>query len=161
DRLTLNEQIVGTPEYMSPEQARGERVDHRSDIYAAGLLLGQMLTGSLPFRAGTSSAMLAAQIYEPPPTLGSLLPPEVHVPAALEPIYQRALAKQPDDRFAEVEELAAALRAIEPGGPLLLSGSYPRVRATPRLACVTAMVVAPPARQHPTHRSPCLPSASG
>ncbi|HLT39661.1 MAG TPA: serine/threonine-protein kinase [Enhygromyxa sp.] len=160
DRLTLNEQIVGTPEYMSPEQARGERVDRRSDIYAAGLLLGQLLTGSLPFRAGTSSAMLAAQIYEVPPRLGSLLPPAVQVPAAVEPIYQRALAKQPDDRFAEVEELAAALRAIEPGGPLLLSGSYPRVRATPRLACETATVPAQPPRQRPPVRSPWIWAAA-
>src|SRR5690606_31970358 len=64
DRLTLNEQIVGTPEYMSPEQARGERVDRRSDIYAAGLLLGQPLTGPLPVSAGHLSHLI------PPHTFG-------------------------------------------------------------------------------------------
>jgi serine/threonine protein kinase len=129
-RLTLNDQILGTPEYMSPEQARSEPVDHRSDIYSAGLLLGELLTGSLPFRAATSPAMLAAQIYEPPPKLRSLLPPNVHIPAALEPVYERALAKDPDRRFANVEEFAAALRAIEPGGPLLVSGAHERSQAT-------------------------------
>ncbi|MFO7564257.1 MAG: serine/threonine-protein kinase [Enhygromyxa sp.] len=137
ERLTLREQIIGTPEYMSPEQARGEAVDHRSDIYAAGLLLGQMLTGALPFRAATSTAMLAAQIYEPPPKLGSLLPPGVHVPAALERVYERALAKQPERRFANVDELAAALRSIDPGGPVLVSGAYERGPASSRLALET------------------------
>src|SRR5690606_34781321 len=60
----------------------------------------------------------------------------------------------------EVEELAAALRAIEPGGPLLLSGSYPRVRATPRLACETATVPAQPPRQRPPVRSPWIWAAA-
>jgi serine/threonine-protein kinase len=128
-RLTLADQIVGTPEYMSPEQARGDPVDHRSDIYAAGLLLGELLTGSLPFRARTSPAMLAAQIYEPPPKLRSLLPPHVQIPAALEPIYERALAKQPDRRFVDVEQLAAALRAIEPAA--LVSISLPPAEHPP------------------------------
>jgi serine/threonine-protein kinase len=137
ERLTLNDQIVGTPEYMSPEQARGERVDHRSDIYAVGLLLGELLTGSLPFRAATSPAMLTAQIYEPPPTLGSLLPPDVQVPAALEPVYARALAKHPDQRFADVEQLAAALLAVAPGGPVLSSGSFARPTTASRPALET------------------------
>ena len=70
--------------------------------------------------------MLAAQIYEPAPTLRSLLPPNVLIPAALEPVYARALAKDPDQRFANVEQLAAALRAIAPGGPVLCSGSFER-----------------------------------
>jgi serine/threonine-protein kinase len=146
ERLTLDDQIVGTPEYMSPEQARGRRVDHRSDIYAAGLVLGEMLTGSLPFRAASSPAMLAAQIYEPPPPLRSLLPPGVLIPAALEPVYARALAKDPNQRFADIDQLAAALRSIAPGGPVLRSASFERARATSRPTFETSSAARPPQR---------------
>ncbi|HVH98375.1 MAG TPA: serine/threonine-protein kinase [Enhygromyxa sp.] len=152
ERLTLDDQIVGTPEYMSPEQARGERVDQRSDIYAAGLLLGEMLTGSLPFRAATSSAMLAAQIYEPAPTLRSLLPPNVLIPAALEPVYARALAKQPEQRFATIDQLAAALRAIAPGGPVLCSGSFERAPLGSRPALETNTCARPQPLRRPASK---------
>jgi serine/threonine protein kinase len=109
-----------------------------------------MLTGSLPFRAATSPAMLAAQIYEPPPKLRSLLPPNVNIPAALEPVYERALAKEPARRFANVEEFAAALRAIEPGGPMLSSGTYPRPPAATRSAPETLS----PAKPRSNHVTP-------
>lgn len=124
ERLTLANHIIGTPEYMSPEQARGERVDHRSDIYTAGLILGEMLTGSLPFRAATPPAMLAAQIYEPPASLSALAPSHSRIPAALEAIYARALSKDPSARFANADAFAAALRSVDAGGPVLVSGAY-------------------------------------
>jgi serine/threonine protein kinase len=126
ERLTMANYIVGTPEYMSPEQARGERVDHRADIYAAGLILGELLTGALPFRAATGPAMLAAHIYEPVAPLRSLAPPGVSFPAALEAIYARALRKDPAERFANVEELAAALRAVDATSGVVISGAYDR-----------------------------------
>jgi hypothetical protein len=113
-RLTLDDRVVGTPEYMSPEQARGEQVDHRSDIYAAALILGEMLTGSLPFSATTPAAMLAAQIYERPAHLADLAPRGVFIPDEVAAIQARALRKDPNERYPDIEAFAAALREVDP-----------------------------------------------
>ncbi|MFV8749946.1 serine/threonine-protein kinase [Nannocystaceae bacterium ST9] len=105
--------VVGTPEYMSPEQARGEAVDTRSDIYALGIMLGELITGHLPFTGRTTSAVLDGQIHDPPPSLATLAEPGSVVPVELEAIYRRALAKDPCQRFAKVGEFAAALLAVD------------------------------------------------
>ncbi|NVB37115.1 serine/threonine protein kinase [Pseudenhygromyxa sp. WMMC2535] len=113
ERLTMEGHILGTPEYMSPEQARGEAVDRRSDIYSAGLILGEMLTGALPFEARTPSAMLAAHIYEPPRSLERLAEAAgVELPPGLEAIYARALSKNPDERYQSAAALADDLRRL-------------------------------------------------
>jgi serine/threonine-protein kinase len=106
-RLTQTNTSVGTPEYMSPEQSQGERVDGRSDIYSLGIVLYQMLTGRVPFQSTTPVATLYQVVHEPPPPPRLLNPA---IPAYLESIVLRCLAKQPEQRFATAKELADALR---------------------------------------------------
>jgi serine/threonine-protein kinase len=106
-RLTQSGASIGTPEYMSPEQSQGERVDGRSDIYSLGIVLYQMLTGRVPFQATTPVATLYQVVHEPPPPPRLLNP---NIPPYLESIILRALAKQPEQRFASAKEMADALR---------------------------------------------------
>jgi serine/threonine protein kinase len=100
--------VAGTPSYMSPEQARGERVDGRSDVYSAGVVLYQLLTGHLPLAAPTSTQTLLAVLNEQPvdPRVRA---PERRIPAALAEETLRALAKRPADRRASAADLAVAL----------------------------------------------------
>jgi serine/threonine protein kinase len=110
---TADGSVVGTPEYMSPEQARGDAVDARSDIYSLGIVLGELLTGRVPFDANSIAAILDHHAFERPPTLHQLADPDIELPNGVEAIYQRAIAKRPDQRFATVREFAAALEAID------------------------------------------------
>ncbi len=97
---------VGTPEYMSPEQCRGSGVDPRSDIYALGVMIYEMLTGRTPFQADNYTALAHAHIYEPtpPPTLFN-----PRISPAVQAVMLRALAKEPAQRFRQATDLAAAL----------------------------------------------------
>ncbi|MFV8749947.1 serine/threonine-protein kinase [Nannocystaceae bacterium ST9] len=103
---------IGTPKYMSPEQARGETVDVRADVYSLGIVLGEMLTGHVPFSGQSSSAVLDGHVHDPPPTLLELAEPGTFLPTELEPIYKRALAKRASQRFATVGEFVTALLAL-------------------------------------------------
>jgi serine/threonine-protein kinase len=103
---TATGMVVGTPEYMSPEQARGEKVDFRSDIYALGVVVYEIFAGELPFRAETPLAVLFKHIQEPPPLDG---PAAQRIPKAVRPVLARALAKNPRDRFPTAQALAAAV----------------------------------------------------
>ncbi|WP_181233331.1 serine/threonine-protein kinase [Enhygromyxa salina] len=114
DQFTGDRRVIGTPEYMSPEQAQGHPVDARSDIYAAGILLGELLTGRVPFESTCATGVISAQIFDPPPTLQELGGEEFVVVEAIEAIYARALSKAPDDRFATIEAFAAAIAAVVP-----------------------------------------------
>jgi serine/threonine-protein kinase len=101
---TVTGQIIGTPEYMSPEQARGDQIDFRSDIYALGIVVFEIFTGSVPFRGETPIATLFKHIQDPPPLEGR------GIPARLAPILKRALAKDPGDRYESARAMASALR---------------------------------------------------
>jgi tRNA A-37 threonylcarbamoyl transferase component Bud32 len=104
--LTATGVAIGTPQYMSPEQASGEAVDQRSDIYSLGVVAYQMLTGQLPFEAGTVAAMLVKQIVEEAP---SVLRKRPDCPPDLAAAVTRCLAKAPDQRWASADAFIQAL----------------------------------------------------
>jgi eukaryotic-like serine/threonine-protein kinase len=108
ERLTDSQVQIGTPAYMSPEQASGESIDARSDIYSLGCVVYEMLTGSVPFDGLTARSILARALVDPVPPIHTVRPT---VPAALERAVLKALAKAPADRFATAREFAEALRA--------------------------------------------------
>lgn len=102
---TSSGKIVGTPAYMSPEQARGEHTDERTDIYSLGIVLYEMLAGHVPFDGETTMSILLKQINEPPaPVLG--------LSAPLQNVLDRALAKNTADRFQTPNEFADAFNAV-------------------------------------------------
>ncbi|MCP3103525.1 serine/threonine protein kinase [Myxococcus sp. K15C18031901] len=105
--LTSAGAVLGTPVAMAPEQILGQPVDVRTDVYALGVLLYQLLTGSPPF-PGTSAVEVEEQhLHAPPPRLGE----HVRVPADLESVLQRCLAKRPEERWPDVDAFLGALRA--------------------------------------------------
>jgi len=119
--LTKTGMIMGTPSYMAPEQARGERVDHRADIYAVGAILYCALTGQRPFDRDDPTSTLTAVLTQDPPRPRSLEP---SIPEGLEMIIQRAMAKRPDDRYQSIAEFDAELASYDPGeGELMLADS--------------------------------------
>lgn len=99
-------QVIGTPEFMSPEQALGEQVDGRSDLYSLGIVGFFALTGRLPFDAAKATEVLAKQVTEPAPLVGSVA---AGVPRKLAQAVDRCLLKQPDERFQKSEDLADRL----------------------------------------------------
>ena len=99
--------IIGSPAYMSPEQSLGTTLDARSDIYSLGVVLYEMLTGSTPFGKGTPGALLTHQINTPPPPMTAARP---EIPAAIESVVMKALAKDREARFASATQFAQALR---------------------------------------------------
>ncbi len=108
--LTATGQVLGTVHYLSPEQASGDRVDGRSDLYSLGVAGFLALSGRFPFESNLASAVLVAHVTKAPPPLGSVAP---GAPFALGRIIDRLLAKDPAARFQNGGELAQALSAIE------------------------------------------------
>jgi eukaryotic-like serine/threonine-protein kinase len=108
--LTERDFILGTPEYMSPEQARGDDVDHRGDIYAAGVILFELLTGRVPYRAQTPIHTMNAHVSDPIPSARASSP-ERNISSALEAVLFRVLAKNPADRYPTARAFAEALSA--------------------------------------------------
>lgn len=107
-RLTQDGHVLGTVHYMSPEQARGDALDGRSDLYSLGVVAYQMLSGRLPFEGLPAAAVIVAHATREPPPLREVAP---DVPASLETAIARCLSKRPEDRPATGEALAAALGA--------------------------------------------------
>ncbi|MCB9596761.1 MAG: serine/threonine protein kinase [Sandaracinaceae bacterium] len=110
-KLTAAGKVVGTPEYMAPEQCAGIDVDHRADIYALGVLLYEMLTGTLPFADDDLVQLLRKQIKEAP-LPPSRVAPDADIPLELEGIVLRCLAKRPSQRFQSMTELREALETL-------------------------------------------------
>jgi serine/threonine-protein kinase len=108
--------MVGTPAYMSPEQIQGQRVDRRSDIFSAGIILYQFLTGQKPFTGEGAWTVAKKIIHDDPPMPSSL---NVAVSPEFDRVVARALAKNPDQRFATAREFAEALRRAAEGKPAL------------------------------------------
>ncbi|PNU18643.1 hypothetical protein C2E25_16610 [Geothermobacter hydrogeniphilus] len=134
-RLTGTGMSIGTPHYMSPEQARGEDVDGRSDLYSLGILFYEMLTGELPYDGKDSFAIAYRHIHDPLPELPQHL-------AAFAPLLQKLLAKDPNDRFGSAEQLLATLpadgtlvmdnREMQSSATGSFTGKEPTDRATQR-----------------------------
>lgn len=117
---------VGTPSYMAPEQIRGEEVDARTDLYSAGVLLFELLTGQKPFNAERAAAVMLQHQEAPPPTLASLLP-GAGFSQQLEELVGKAMAKKPEDRFQSAADFAVALEAL----PELAAAPAPGLVLTP------------------------------
>jgi serine/threonine protein kinase len=92
--------VSGTPAYMSPEQAQGLKVDHRTDIYSLGVVLYEMIAGRIPFEGDTSWTVIFKHINEPPPSIAGIQP-------VVQKVIERALAKKPEDRYQTARALAA------------------------------------------------------
>ncbi|MCB9539047.1 MAG: serine/threonine protein kinase [Myxococcales bacterium] len=114
DEVTLTEpgELFGTPLYLSPEQARGQRADHRADLYAVGVMIFEMLVGRPPFEASSSMAVLMKHMRAQAPRFTDVWP-EARFPPALEAVVLTALQKDPTDRFQRAAEMRdALLRAV-------------------------------------------------
>jgi len=122
--------IVGTPEFMSPEQCKGERIDHRSDVYSLGVMTYQMLSGHVPFSAETAVGILMKHLTEPLP-----VPPRgVALPPAVNGVLRKSMARDPRDRFSTAGELGEALqKSADQRATVPLHASEIRRAATPTL----------------------------
>ena len=125
-KLTHVGAVVGTPNYMSPEQCKGEHLDARADVYSLGALLYEMLAGSPPFTAANISGVILKHVNEPQPPV----PQNLRVPAALQEAIARALSKQPEGRQRDAAEFAREIQdALSP--PTARLGGQPTAHAFP------------------------------
>ena len=123
--------IIGTPAYMAPEQAQGTGVDGRTDIYAVGIILFEMLTGKQPYEADTPMAVAFKHITDPVPNIHEANPA---LPAAVNTVIQKAMAKSKDERFSTAGEMVDTLRNVSSAQKVsvempTVKGALPRVQA--------------------------------
>ncbi|HEX5064051.1 MAG TPA: serine/threonine-protein kinase, partial [Kofleriaceae bacterium] len=123
-KLTKTGMLFGTPEYMSPEQARGENVDHRVDVYAMGCILFQLVTNRVPFEADNFMGVLSQHLTEQPPSIPPQVFDQIGAPRALADVIDKALEKNRDARWQTIEEFAAAVRQVS-GDPPAADKSQP------------------------------------
>ena len=146
--ITVTGGIVGTPAYMSPEQGMGEELDGRSDIYALGVILYELCTGRVPFKAETPMAVMFKHMSDPLPPPKDINP---NLPESLERVILKALAKEPENRYSTPAEMAEALQQeTSPAAPL------PEVDSSPDSATAVA---GPDTALSPPPASPTIPSA--
>ena len=158
-QMTEAGSIIGTAQYLSPEQARGGYVDHRSDVYSVGVVLYELLTGTVPY-TGDTPVEIAMKHLSSVPEPPSVRRPEI--PRALDQVVLRALAKDPADRYQTAEEMDAELARVAGGLPVssetteaataVLAGAG-LVEAAPTTVARAPTVAAPP-RPVPPYRPP-------
>ena len=131
--LTRQDVVVGTPDYIAPEQATGGELDHRADIYSLGVVVFRSLAGQAPFVRSTPLATVHAHVYEPPPPLRQLRP---DLPRSVEAVVLKALAKKPADRFQKASQFAQELAQVSSKGssssPTLGPLKLPKLTVSPR-----------------------------
>ena len=152
--LTTERQMLGTAKYLAPEQVEGTPVDGRSDLYALGVVLFEMLCGQVPFRADTEAGTALARLHQDPPHPRSLRP---DIPVEVEDVVLRLLARHPDDRWPDAASLARALGAAARGRPV---PSVPGTVAPPLPPAPPAAPSpgpAPHAPAPPAHQPPPAP----
>jgi serine/threonine protein kinase/tetratricopeptide (TPR) repeat protein len=153
--------VLGTPNYMSPEQALGDKVDGRSDIFSTGAVLYELLTGHKPFEADTTPSVLFQVVHKQPPPVRRWAP---ETPAAVVAVVNRALEKELERRFASAGDMRAALAIAREGLAAARSAPAPQPQAPPprtRLAppplpASAAPVTKPPASTPPPIRPPSV-----
>jgi serine/threonine-protein kinase len=145
--------ILGTPAYMSPEQAAGGEIDHRSDLYSLGIVLYELVTGRVPFSGDSPAAILTQQIHHDPPSPRTLNP---NISAAVEEVLVQALAKDPNARFARAAEMMQALRSAD---HLQSLAAEPSASAFENARQADAVDL-PHVESPPTNTSPAIPSAA-
>ncbi|MEM6996227.1 MAG: serine/threonine-protein kinase, partial [Myxococcota bacterium] len=121
--LTRKGAVVGTPDYMAPEQCRGKTVDTRTDLYAVGVIAFEMLTGRVPFVGRRPTDIMHAHVYEEAPPMSDLNS-KLDAPAGAEAIVRRAMAKDPDQRFQTAREFAQAIIDDGEGLPTGKAGGF-------------------------------------
>ncbi|MEM6954099.1 MAG: serine/threonine-protein kinase [Myxococcota bacterium] len=129
--LTREGMVFGTPEFMSPEQARGKPLDARSDIYSLGVIMYELLSGKLPFDAKQPIEFIQLHVNAPPIPLNERVP---DVPPALNAAVMRALEKDADDRYATAADFAEAMRQAIAPVPSVPMTSQPAPAAAPQAA---------------------------
>ena len=136
--VTMAGIVLGTAGYMSPEQVRGLPTDHRTDIFAFGAILYEMVMGKRSFGGATSADTMSAILNEDPPPISEIAP---ETPAALERVIRRCLEKNPEQRFQSAADLAFALEALGDPTASTVSGMYPAVKAKQRQKILVPAVV--------------------
>ncbi|HXV33714.1 MAG TPA: protein kinase [Gaiellaceae bacterium] len=164
DGLTATGTVLGTGQYLSPEQANGERGDERSDQYSLGVVTFELLTGEVPYSGDNLMALALRHVKDPVPSVRRLRP---EVPECVDAVVARAMAKRPEDRFGSMETLAGALesclaealekqaRGREEDTGVLAASPPPPAPPAPRRA------PARPSRPEPAHAQPTRPRRSG
>jgi serine/threonine-protein kinase len=120
-KLTVAGSVIGTPHYMSPEQATGARTDARTDIYSLGVIMYEMACGKVPFDAENPLAVISMQVTDEPPPLRKRMPPQRTLPQGLEAVVHKCLAKDTTERFLTMQDVRAALERIAGGGVPLIA----------------------------------------
>jgi urea transport system substrate-binding protein len=157
--LTYTGDIVGTPQFMSPEQARGKELDPRSDLFSLGAVLYRMCSGRKPFHGDTVMAVLTALAVDTPRPLHEL---NAGLPPALVELVRRLLEKDPANRPASAAEVRDALAAVEAGeGPTTVIRPRAEAQAAAHQPTVVAIEPAPPRRRRPLWLVPVAGLAAG